>query len=334
MSILGSVETRNLIPYIVSIVLGVAIAVAAFMVVSSVGADPKKSSDQAAAKPSPIAALPADSPAPAEPVAQGEDALAEPDDVEGVGGGLAPVDDSARRGAALERALAGTGAGASASTGSGSGSSRLERQRYLERQAARKGLASGQTMRSPKESQYQGTGSFTTVSSNLPVRGVGGRTVRYAVQIEGGLSADIAGFAAHVDRVLGDPRGWTGTGKVRVQQVSSADSADFTVRLSSPSMTDSLCAPMTTESIYSCRNGRNVVINYYRWIAGAGAYPASLAAYRVYLVNHEFGHALGQDHRSCPGSGSTAPVMLQQSIGLQGCVASEWPTPAEASTVR
>jgi hypothetical protein len=71
------------------------------------------------------------------------------------------------------------------------------------------------------------------------------------------------------------------------------------------------------------RPGR-AVVNAMRWLAGAATYQ-DLHAYRAYVINHEVGHGLGHPHRGCPAPGAPAPVMVQQTIGLQGCAPNPWP---------
>jgi hypothetical protein len=58
---------------------------------------------------------------------------------------------------------------------------------------------------------------------------------------------------------------------------------------------------------------------------GGSATPqwtGDLATYRQMLINHEFGHLLGQRHPpapQCPVAGEPALVMSQQSTELDGC---------------
>ncbi|GAB2856929.1 hypothetical protein GCM10027026_03490 [Myroides odoratimimus subsp. xuanwuensis] len=68
-----------------------------------------------------------------------------------------------------------------------------------------------------------------------------------------------------------------------------------------------------------------MVLNAWRWVNGATGYENKLKDYRRYLVNHEVGHALGYPHVACPGSGRSAPVMMQQTKGLAGCKPNPWP---------
>ena len=39
-----------------------------------------------------------------------------------------------------------------------------------------------------------------------------------------------------------------------------------------------------------------VVLNDSRWVRGDAAYIGDLAEYRIYMINHETGHALGHLH--------------------------------------
>lgn len=149
----------------------------------------------------------------------------------------------------------------------------------------------------------------------------------YRVEAERGLPYDAAGFARAVDRTLSDPRGWTADPSHRLSRVEGE--ADFRIVLASPDTVDRLCAPLDTKGRVSCRNGDDVVINAWRWWRGARSYDGDLAAYRNYVVNHETGHFLGFGHVGCPGRGEPAPVMHQQTLGLQGCKANPWPTASE-----
>ncbi|HEY8057296.1 MAG TPA: DUF3152 domain-containing protein, partial [Acidimicrobiales bacterium] len=90
---------------------------------------------------------------------------------------------------------------------------------------------------------------------------------------------------------------------------------------------DSLCLPLQTNGRYSCHQDGTVALNSDRWLNGADERTGPLAAFRHYAVNHEMGHAIGHSHEYCAGAGQLAPVMMQQSKGLDGCLPNGWPFP-------
>jgi hypothetical protein len=169
-----------------------------------------------------------------------------------------------------------------------------------------------------------GTGSFAVAAGEGAQLG-SGRLIRYTVEVEGGLPYAAAGIAWTVDATLADPRSWIGGGEYAFQRTGG--DGDVRILLASPATTDQLCAPLRTRGEVSCRNGDLVVINARRWAYGIEAYGDDLATYRQYVVNHEMGHAIGFGHVGCPGPGEAAPVMLQQTYGLQGCTPNPWPYP-------
>ncbi len=156
------------------------------------------------------------------------------------------------------------------------------------------------------------------------------RTVRVGLQVERGAGVDAAEVAGVVSATLGDARGWQTTDKVRFRGVSpeamAAGDVDITIVLASPALTDRLCAPLRTRGKVSCFNLRKVVLNTRRWTEGVPGYGTDLASYRQYMVNHEVGHGLYHGHVECPRAGAIAPIMLQQSKGLDGCRPNPWPT--------
>ncbi|SFW42561.1 DUF3152 domain-containing protein [Amycolatopsis australiensis] len=172
-----------------------------------------------------------------------------------------------------------------------------------------------------------GSGQWMFTPGSDEVAGRSGRLMRYRIALETGIDGvDPAGFAAAVRGILGDPRGWTGGGEWRLQQVGPEDPADFTIYLATPASRDKLCGG-TPDGYTSCRNGSNVVLNVARWANAVPGYGAPLEVYRQYMVTHETGHRLGQGHELCPGPGRPAPVMEQQTLGLHGCVPNPWPFP-------
>ena len=178
-----------------------------------------------------------------------------------------------------------------------------------------------------------GSGKVRVVTVPGPQSTASGRTVRYTVEIEQGLGVDEAEVVKTIKSVLLDERGWQKEDAVRFVNVSPAQEqagahVDIRITLASPGLTDRLCAPLRTLSQVSCWNGGRSVLNLRRWQLGDDSYGADVDRYRIYQVNHEVGHGLGHQHQSCPAKGKRAPVMVQQTLDLQGC--KPWPYPTGA----
>lgn len=167
-----------------------------------------------------------------------------------------------------------------------------------------------------------GPGTFR-VALNVPRTAREVEATTYTVEVEEGLPFAVDEVAKMVDETLSDPRGWSATGLHRLRRVST--DAGLRVVLASPATADRLCFPLETRGRLSCRNGHLVVLNAWRWANGANGYERRLPDYRRYVVNHEVGHALGYPHVACPRAELPAPVMLQQTIGLDGCLPNPWP---------
>ncbi|WP_338090577.1 DUF3152 domain-containing protein [Planosporangium thailandense] len=173
----------------------------------------------------------------------------------------------------------------------------------------------------------KGAGTFTGVTTEGKVLGTAGPLRRFRIAIENGINEDPTAFADFVDQALGDPRSWIASGQFRLQRVTAATPAEFTIYLASPTTSEAMCAKggLSTEKFTSCRLPGQVIINDARWLTAIPDYGASLEVYRTYAINHEVGHQLGHGHEACPGPGQLAPVMQQQTYGLKGCVANPWP---------
>ena len=160
-----------------------------------------------------------------------------------------------------------------------------------------------------------------------PAGGAYPETVEYRFEVatRGPVGTDVEAFAGTVAGILADGRGWALDGRVRFTRVASG--GDFTVWLAAASAMRSFGPPCHPR--YSCRSGRNVVINEDRWMAGSQPWVGPLEGYRTMVVNHETGHWLGFGHSACGGSGRPAPVMMQQSKGTGTCEPNPWPMASE-----
>lgn len=177
----------------------------------------------------------------------------------------------------------------------------------------------------PRAVPEAGSGEFEVAAAPdlLP----GSADVAYTVEVERSLPFTPAEVAREVEATLKDPRSWGGRLGLTLRRVEATPG--LRILLATPATTDALCAPLDTAGRVSCRNGPLVVLNAVRWATAVPWYADAVSSYRTYVVNHEVGHALGRAHQRCPGPGSPAPVMQQQTYGLQGCRRSVWPSPAD-----
>ena len=190
--------------------------------------------------------------------------------------------------------------------------------------------ASATSSTTPVSVPAKGNGRFTPVTVPRTTTVRTGREITYSLQVEGGMHADTAAIAKAFGDALLDRRGWQGVDHVRFVQVSPKQVANGTkpqmrVLVASPDQVNKLCAPLPTHGDTSCDTSAHVVLNYKLWTKGVVYFKGHLAEYREYMVNHEVGHALGHGHQLCSKKGAYAPVMQQQTLGLQGCKAWPWP---------
>ncbi len=169
-----------------------------------------------------------------------------------------------------------------------------------------------------------GNGQLEIVPGSITAPGNGPvKTVR--VELEGGLGIDGLALADEVMTTLNEPRSWGAGGRMTFARTDGE--ADIRVVLASPDTSAALCSSHDTGGRLSCAMGNAAIITLYRWVYGSEGYATDLAGYRQYVVNHEVGHVLGHGHVGCPAAGQPAPVMVQQTKGLQGCAPNPWPYP-------
>ena len=179
-----------------------------------------------------------------------------------------------------------------------------------------------------------GSRTFIYAPGAGPVLGSSGRVRRFRVAVEKGSNEDVHAFAAQVQAILGDRRGWVGDGGVRFQRVSGGSAHDFTVYLATRDTAARMCLTGGVDirvggrPYTSCRATGRAIINLDRWRMSAPTFTRArvpLVTYRQYVINHEVGHELGHHHEGCPKAGGPAPVMVQQTLTLRGCVPYAWP---------
>ena len=162
------------------------------------------------------------------------------------------------------------------------------------------------------------------------------KTYHYCVATRGTVSAtEVSALKDSVAAIYADLRGWSLDGQV--QFVYADSGCDFTIWLATAdqmSSFDPIC-----DDYWNCEASGNVVVNLDRWQQATPSWnqaegTSKLNEYRAMLINHETGHMLGFGHTTCPATGQPAPVMMQESINLQGCVFNAWPVQSELDALR
>ena len=181
-----------------------------------------------------------------------------------------------------------------------------------------------------------GPGTFLYDGTTGPVLGDGGPLKRFDLAVESNLAPDLGELSRLTDATLADRRGWAFGKQQQFQRVPKESEADLTIALVTRETAYRLCAEVGLDiresgiPYTSCQANGWVVLNLDRWRLSTPDYGRSgtpLLTYRQYVINHEVGHRLGYDHEQCPGEGQLAPIMQQQTLGLDGCLANPWPHP-------
>jgi hypothetical protein len=184
-----------------------------------------------------------------------------------------------------------------------------------------------------------GDGTFTVVKGTTKAVGAG-RLYRYDIEIEKGLAGvDAPYFSQMVQAVLTGKQSWAGHGDVRLERVDSGP-VDFHISLASTDTVHKYCGDsVPVETSCYVTKGTNgvdadrVLLSIARWVRGSRSYGGDLTDYRIYMFNHEVGHAIGRGHAHECLPGGEAPVMMPQTLGLQSaltgqtCTANPWPYP-------
>lgn len=154
-------------------------------------------------------------------------------------------------------------------------------------------------------------------------------TRTYCTAVRGVDPAVLDALTGMLAATYNDARGWNDGGHIAFEHADRG--CQYTVWLSAASQMGSFGA--ICDDYYNCQIGDNVVLNYDRWQTATNPWNAthgSLEDYRTLMIDHETGHRLGfRDNPTCPGTGQPAPVMMQQSIALKGCIFNVWPRLSE-----
>lgn len=156
-----------------------------------------------------------------------------------------------------------------------------------------------------------------------------------SIIIDDNIEYSIKNFTNTVRTILTDKRGWTKLGYEFVfvsNQLFNLikNKNKILIRLSKNETIAKECKFNINEKLSCCDTvKKTVLINYYRWQNGSNnnnEHHNSLDDYRIYVINHEVGHALGRGHTKCnPKKCEKVPVMMQQTLSIGTCKKNVWP---------
>jgi len=141
------------------------------------------------------------------------------------------------------------------------------------------------------------------------------KRITYSVVVDPDVDFSLKDFETDVAICLADPNGWESKG-YRFFQVKR--NPQVVIHLSSKAG----LRKVGCDDTLSCAElgGKELRINVENWKHGSAKSGQDLNGYRQYVISHEIGHVLGHDHAKCPGKGHLAPIMIQQTLGLHGCL--------------
>lgn len=136
-------------------------------------------------------------------------------------------------------------------------------------------------------------------------------------------------FASTAAPLLLSPHGWAKYG-YRFVVVDAQNDAHIRVMLTPQAHMDTMFPDFENERLSVCNlHTKEVFINEGRWL---GIYDDNrsgmpLPAYRMYVIQHEVGHALGcSSHAVVTDQEERCPVMVQQTKGTHGAPPHPFPT--------
>jgi hypothetical protein len=141
------------------------------------------------------------------------------------------------------------------------------------------------------------------------------KRITYSVVVDSDVDFSLKEFETDLEIFLEDQNGWESKG-YRFFQVKR--NPQVVIHLSSKvGLRKAGC-----DDTLSCAElgGKQMRINVENWKHGSAKSGQDLNGYRQYVISHEIGHILGHDHVKCPGKGHLAPIMIQQTLGLHGCL--------------